>query len=86
MQANIAEAKAEMQRMEAKLANDTEIARSKRDFDAKKASYDVEVNTARAEAELAYELQVGPVFFWWWWWWWEGCPSHTQNCKLKSMT
>ncbi len=41
--AQVAEARAEMQRMEAKLANDTEIARSKRDFDAKKASYDVEV-------------------------------------------
>ena len=29
---NMAEAQAEMQRMEAQLANDTEIARSKRDF------------------------------------------------------
>ena len=34
----MAEAQAEMQRMEAKLANDTEIARAKRDFDLKKAS------------------------------------------------
>ena len=56
--AGMAEAEAEMQRMEAKLANDTEIARAKRDFDLKKATYDVEVNTARAEAEKAYELQV----------------------------
>ena len=32
--------------------------RAKRDFDTKKAGYDVEVNTAKAEAELAYELQV----------------------------
>ena len=32
--------------------------RSKRDYDVKKAEYDTEVNTARAEAELAYELQV----------------------------
>ena len=47
-----------MERMESKLANDTEIARAKRDFDTKKATYDVEVNTARAEAELAYSLQV----------------------------
>ena len=54
----MAEAQAEMQRMEAKLANDTEIARAKRDFDLKKATYDVEVNTAKAEAEKAYELQV----------------------------
>ena len=48
----------EEQRMQAKLANDTGIAQAKRDFDLKKASYDVEVNTAKAEAELAYELQV----------------------------
>lgn len=54
----MAEAEAEMQRMEAQLLNDTEIARAKRDFDLKKATYDVEVNTAKAEAEKAYELQV----------------------------
>jgi flotillin len=58
MQSTMAEAKAEMERMESKLLNETEIARSKRDFDLKKASYDVEVNTARAEAELAYSLQA----------------------------
>ena len=57
-ESSIAEAKAGMQRMEAALSNQTEIARAKRDFDTKKAGYDVEVNTARAEAELAYELQV----------------------------
>ena len=54
-------AKARMQQMEAKLANDTEIARAKRDFDLKKATYDVEVNTARAEAEKAYELQAASI-------------------------
>merc|ERR1711936_1018695 len=59
--ARMGEAEAEMQRMEAKLANDTEIARAKRDFDLKKATYDVEVNTARAEAEKAYELQAATV-------------------------
>merc|ERR1712038_1443617 len=45
----IAEAHAEEQRMEAKLKNDTQIAMSKRDFELKKASYDTEVNTAKAE-------------------------------------
>jgi len=59
--ATIAEAKAEEQRMEAKLGNDTEIARSKRDFELKKASYDTEVNTAKAEAEMAYSLQAAKV-------------------------
>jgi len=59
--ATIAEAKAEEQRMEAKLLNDTEIARSKRDFELNKASYDTEVNTAKAEAEMAYSLQAAKV-------------------------
>ena len=45
--------------LKAKLINDTEVARAKREFDLKKAEYDVEVNTAKAEAELAYALQVG---------------------------
>jgi len=59
--ATIAEALAEEQRMEAKLVNDTEIARSKRDFELKKAAYDTEVNTAKAEAEMAYALQAAKV-------------------------
>merc|ERR1712168_1286704 len=59
--ATIAEARAEEQRMEAKLSNDTEIARSKRDFELNKAGYDTEVNTAKAEAEMAYSLQAARV-------------------------
>merc|ERR1711992_480827 len=59
--ATIAEALAEEQRMESKLINDTEIARSKRDFELKKATYDTEVNTAKAEAEMAYALQAAKV-------------------------
>ena len=39
----IAEAYAEEQRMEAKLINDAEIAKAKRDFELNKASYDTEV-------------------------------------------
>jgi len=58
MQSSIAEAKAEMQRMESQLKNDTEIAHFKRDYDFKKAGYDVEVNTAKASADLAYTLQA----------------------------
>merc|ERR1712154_751747 len=57
----IEEARAEEQRMEAKLKNDTDIAMSKRDFELKKASYDTEVNTAKAEAEMAYALQAAKV-------------------------
>ena len=58
MQSSVAEARAEMERMESKLKNDTEIARFKRDYDFKKAGYDVEVNTAKAAADLAYTLQA----------------------------
>jgi hypothetical protein len=39
----IAEALAEEQRMQAKLVNDTEIARAKRDYELNKAKYDTEV-------------------------------------------
>eukprot|EP00092_Neocalanus_flemingeri_P007665 GFUD01008277.1.p1 GENE.GFUD01008277.1~~GFUD01008277.1.p1 ORF type:complete len:430 (+),score=174.04 GFUD01008277.1:260-1549(+) len=60
-ESTIAEALAEEQRMESKLVNDTEIARSKRDFELKKAVYDTEVNTAKAEAEMAYSLQAAKV-------------------------
>merc|ERR1711992_114193 len=56
--AQIKEAIAEEQRMASRLMNDTEIAKAKRDFELKKAAYDVEVQTKKAEAELAYELQA----------------------------
>ena len=58
MESSVAEAKAEEQRLESRLKNDTEIANFKRDFDFTKAQYDVEVNTAKATADLAYELQA----------------------------
>ena len=32
--------------------------RAKREFDVKKAEYDTDVNTAKAEADLAFDLQV----------------------------
>merc|ERR1712130_990153 len=56
--ATIKEAIAEEERMAARLLNDAEIAKAKRDFELKKAAYDVEVQTKKAEAELAYELQA----------------------------
>ncbi len=39
------EASAEEQQMKAKYVNDTEVAKSQRDFALKKAEYDMEVNT-----------------------------------------
>ncbi|XP_068917941.1 flotillin-1 isoform X1 [Tenebrio molitor] len=56
--AQIKEAIAEEQRMASVFLNDTEIAKAKRDFELKKAAYDVEVQTKNAEAEMAYELQA----------------------------
>merc|ERR1712106_1028292 len=56
--ATIKEAIAEEERMASRLLNDTEIAKSKRDFELKKAAYDVEVQTKKAEAEPAYDLQA----------------------------
>merc|ERR1719297_533162 len=56
--AQIKEAIGEEERMASRLLNDTEIAKAKRDFELKKAAYDVEVQTKKAEAELAYELQA----------------------------
>lgn len=43
--AQIREAMAEEQRMAARYLNDTEIAKAQRDFELKKAAYDVEVQT-----------------------------------------
>ncbi|XP_063910877.1 flotillin-1 isoform X1 [Zophobas morio] len=56
--ATIKEAIAEEQRMASVFLNDTDIAKAKRDFELKKAAYDVEVQTKNAEAEMAYELQA----------------------------
>jgi flotillin len=44
--------------MRARYANDIEIAHAQRDFELKKASYDQEVETKKAQSELAYDLQV----------------------------
>ena len=49
---------AEETRMASKLVNDTEMELYKRNFEIKKAAYDMEVETARAQAELAFQLQV----------------------------
>jgi len=52
---------AEETRLEAKLLNDTEIELYKRNFELKKSAYDKEVETARAQAELAFQLQTAKV-------------------------
>ena len=45
MESGIKEAAAEEQQMKAKYVNDTEVAKSQRDYSVKKAEYDMEVNT-----------------------------------------
>lgn len=56
--ATIREAVAEEQRMRARYANDIEIAHAQRDYELKKASYDQEVQTKKAQSDLAYDLQA----------------------------
>lgn len=44
--------------MASRIANDIEIAKAKRDFELKNAAYQMEIQTKKAEADLAYALQV----------------------------
>ncbi|XP_022341488.2 flotillin-2a-like isoform X2 [Crassostrea virginica] len=55
--AGIREAECDKQLMDTKFQADTKIADSARQYQMMKASFDMEVNTKKAEAELAYELQ-----------------------------
>ncbi|XP_013384487.1 flotillin-2-like [Lingula anatina] len=55
--AGIREAECEKARMDVRYEADTKIADSSRAFQMQKASFDIEVNARKAEAELAYELQ-----------------------------
>ena len=48
--------------MESRYINDIEIAKCQRDFELKKAVYDQEVNTKKAESDMAYSLQVNSMF------------------------
>ncbi|KER26775.1 hypothetical protein T265_06057 [Opisthorchis viverrini] len=56
--AGIREAECDRARLDVRYAADTQIANSTRDYQLQKASFDQEINTARAEAELAYKLQA----------------------------
>jgi len=56
--AGIKESIAEEQRMAARYANDIQIAQAQRDYELKKAAFDQEVLTKKAQSELAYELQA----------------------------
>lgn len=49
--------------MEVRCKVDESIAGHQRECELQKASFDVEVNYAQAQAELATELQVGDALF-----------------------
>lgn len=54
----IQEAHAMQEKVSAQYVNEIEMAKAQRDYELKKAAYDVEVNTKKAESEMAYQLQV----------------------------
>merc|ERR1719325_143075 len=59
--AGIREAECEKAAMDIKYNTDTKIEDNSRAFKLQKANFDKEVNTAKAEAQLAYELQAAKI-------------------------
>merc|ERR1711874_664298 len=59
--AGIREAECEKAAMDVKYNTDTKIEDNSRGFKLQKANFDKEVNTAKAEAQLAYELQAAKI-------------------------
>merc|ERR1719419_1059012 len=59
--AGIREAECEKTAMDVKYNTDTKIEDNSRAFKLQKANFDKEVNTAKAEAQLAYELQAAKI-------------------------
>merc|ERR1719222_1590784 len=59
--AGIREAECEKAAMDVKYNTDTKIEDNSRAFKLQKANFDKEVNTAKAEAQLAYELQAAKI-------------------------
>lgn len=59
--AGIREAECEKAAMDVKYATDTKIEDNSRMFKLQKANFDQEINTAKAESALAYELQAAKI-------------------------
>merc|ERR1719462_467189 len=59
--AGIREAECEKSAMDIKYSTDTKIEDNSRPFKLQKANFDKEVNSAKAEAQLAYELQAAKI-------------------------
>ncbi|CAG5889162.1 unnamed protein product [Menidia menidia] len=54
----IREAHAMQVKISAQYRNEIDMAKAQRDYELKKAAYDIEVYTKKAESEMAYQLQV----------------------------
>lgn len=59
------------EKVSAQYKNEIEMAKAQRDYELKKADYDIEVNTKKAESEMAYQLQVQT-------------PGLTQLCDFST--
>lgn len=59
--AGIREAECQKSAMDIKYSTDTKIEDNSRMFKLQKANFDQEINTAKAEAQLAYELQAAKI-------------------------
>lgn len=59
--AGIREAECERSAMDVKYSTDTKIENNSRMFKLQKANFDQEINTAKAESQLAYELQAAKI-------------------------
>ncbi|XP_018569553.1 flotillin-2 isoform X2 [Anoplophora glabripennis] len=59
--AGIREAECQKSAMDIKYATDTKIEDNSRMFKLQKANFDQEINTAKAQAQLAYELQAAKI-------------------------
>lgn len=59
--AGIREAECQKSAMDVKYSTDTKIEDNSRMFKLQKANFDQEINTAKAEAQLAYELQAAKI-------------------------
>merc|ERR1719450_636082 len=57
----IREAECEKSAMDIKYSTDTKIEDTRQGFKLQKANFDTEVNTAKAEAQMAYELQAAKI-------------------------
>lgn len=55
---SLQEAHALQEKISAQYKNEIDMAKAQRDYELKKAAYDIEVNTKKAESEMAYQLQV----------------------------